>query len=74
MTAGLKRRYLRSAPPGVLREMEEHGWEVDVTGSGHLRWRHPAGGLVFSASTPSDRRSWANHLATMRRAARKVAP
>lgn len=30
------------------------GWEVSVTGSGHLKWTNPAGRSCFSPSTPSD--------------------
>jgi hypothetical protein len=40
------------------------------TGSGHVRFRHPAGGVVHTSSTPSDRRAWRNLRAQLRRVAR----
>lgn len=69
--ARVRRHILRTAPAGVLRELEEGGWSLDVTGAGHVRWQHPGGAMVYAAGTPSDRRAWANHLANLRRARRR---
>lgn len=44
------------------------GWEINKTNGGHLRWKAPAGALIFSASTPSDRRAVANLRSQLRRA------
>lgn len=47
----------------------EQGWEVTLTGGGHLRFKAPTGALVFCASTPSGgRRSIENTEAMLRRA------
>lgn len=44
------------------------GWEVAYTGAGHLRWRSPAGHLVFTPSTPSaGSRALLNTRASLRR-------
>lgn len=41
---------------------------AEITGGGHLRFRHRrAGRSVFTASTPSDRRTLANVRALFRR-------
>jgi hypothetical protein len=41
---------------------------AEVTGGGHLRFRHRrTGRLVFTAATPSDRRAMANIRAIFRR-------
>jgi len=54
-----------------LRELmacaEAQGWVVTRTPGDHYRWRGPAGQLVFSASTPSDRRSIKNLRSYLRR-------
>ena len=64
------RSLLRSAPREVLDELVREGWIVEVTRSNHVRWVHPNGSIIISSSTPSDWRSWANHLSRMRRARR----
>ena len=46
---------------------ESQGWTVTRTGGDHYRWQGPCGQLVFSASTPSDRRGLSNLRATLRR-------
>ena len=62
------RRILRSAPAEVLAEMEEHGWVLRMTQGNHVQWKHPSGAVVIGSSTPSDHRTWKNHLAELRRA------
>lgn len=32
------------------------GWEITVGGSGHLRWKNPAGKVIVTAATPSKNR------------------
>ena len=61
------RRLPPDVPTAVRQEIETEAWTVTQTKSGHYRWRHPNGALVHSASTPSDHRAWANHLAVLRR-------
>lgn len=56
----------------LIRVASRLGWRVEPTHGGHLRLKHPSGALVFAGSTPSDRRSLANALATMRREMRKL--
>jgi hypothetical protein len=47
---------------------EKHGWIVEETNSGHLRWVPPDGGPVaFSPKTPSDYRGVRNFRAQLRR-------
>lgn len=42
----------------VLQELQrlanDQGWEIERTGSGHLRWVSPEGNVVSTSSTPSD--------------------
>jgi predicted RNA binding protein YcfA (HicA-like mRNA interferase family) len=52
----------------LLRAAKAAGWQVRPTGSGHLQLRHPAGGIVVTSSSPSDRRALANLKAQLRRA------
>lgn len=44
------------------------GWTVTRTGGGHLRWKPPQGGPVFTGATPGGRRSKANTLSDLRAA------
>lgn len=44
----------------IIREAEDLGWEVNLTNNGHYKCQHPSGGLIFMASTPSDRRALRN--------------
>jgi hypothetical protein len=36
----------------LARRALADGWEITVTGSGHLRWRPPRGTAVVTGSTP----------------------
>lgn len=47
---------------------QEQGWDVRIGSGGHLRFESPRGQLVFTAQTPSDRRSLLNARACLRRA------
>lgn len=66
----LVKRILRAAPPAMRLEIEREGWTAEKTESNHIRWKHPKGALVFSASTPSDHRAWRNTIGELRRATR----
>jgi hypothetical protein len=41
----------------LVRTYQRQGWTVTPTKGGHLCWRGPQGQLVFSGSTPSERRA-----------------
>ena len=43
------------------------GWSVAKTRGNHVKWASPTGAVVFSASTPSDRRAIHNIRAMLRR-------
>lgn len=66
------RSILREAPIEVVREVESEGWTLEMTGGNHVKWLHPSGAFVYGASTPSDRRAWANHLSRLRRARARI--
>lgn len=52
----------------VLRKRATRaGFEVTKTKGQHLRWRAPSGAIYFTASTPSDHRSYKNMVAGLRR-------
>lgn len=52
----------------LLRRAEAAGCEIHVRGSGHYAVRIPAGPLLFTSSTPGDRRGVLNFRAQLRRA------
>jgi predicted RNA binding protein YcfA (HicA-like mRNA interferase family) len=56
----------------LLRDAEERGWTVHRTRGGHVRLKHPGGGLVVASSTPSDWREVRNTVARMARAERTM--
>jgi predicted RNA binding protein YcfA (HicA-like mRNA interferase family) len=65
---------MRHALRELLRAAEARGWRVELTRRGaHVRLTHPAGGIVFAASTPSDCRALANLRAQLRRAEKGAA-
>ena len=52
----------------LIEKYRALGWSVTYTGAGHYRWVPPNGkGLVFSQSTPGDRRGLKNLRAALRR-------
>lgn len=56
----------------LIREKRHAGWSVTSTGSHHYRWvLLETGAIVFSPSTPGDRRSFQNVVAKLRRAERE---
>lgn len=53
----------------LIRFAIKLGWTVEVTGSGHLKWKPPDGSpFVVSSRTPSDPRALQNLRAYLRRA------
>ena len=52
----------------VIREAERQGWRVEQTKGGHWRFYAPDGvNIVHAAGTPSDRRSFDNTIAQLRK-------
>jgi hypothetical protein len=51
----------------LAREFLEAGGQISTTGSGHLRWVTPQGGVVFSSKTTSDRRAIKSHTSQLRK-------
>lgn len=46
----------------------EQGWDVSISGGGHLRFKSPNGAIVFAPSTPrGGKRSIENTVAELRR-------
>lgn len=63
----------RTRIPGPLRsaarKAKRAGWQISRTGSGHLRWKPPAGPVIITASTPGGgNRSISNSCAQLRKA------
>ena len=57
----------------LINTAQRQRWTVDITGSGHLRWKPPNGGnIYFSALTPSDRRAIRQIRSELRRRGLKV--
>jgi len=54
----------------LIAAARRQGWRVEPTGGGHMRFRpcDPAAPLIFTASTPSDRRAISAMRAQLRRA------
>jgi len=40
---------------GLAKAAAAQGWQITLTGSGHLRWTSPAGRSVFTPQSPSSR-------------------
>ena len=47
-----------------IKLAERQGWTVIKTKGDHLKWISPGGSFVISASTPSDRKRFFQHLRT----------
>jgi predicted RNA binding protein YcfA (HicA-like mRNA interferase family) len=58
---------LRKEVAELVRRARAHGWVVQKTRGGHLRWKSPDGKVVFSGSTPSDVRAVRNIRSSLRR-------
>lgn len=66
----ITRRMLRSAPPALVREVEQQGWEASQGAGNHIRWTHPNGAFVFGPLTPGDWRGAMNMASQMKRSRR----
>jgi hypothetical protein len=51
----------------LIKLAAELGYSAEPTAGGHIRFVHPSGALVHSASTPSDHRALRNARADLRR-------
>jgi hypothetical protein len=51
----------------LKEQAQAQGWEVTETRNGHLCWKAPDGGLMYSSSTPSDPGGTRCHIARMKR-------
>lgn len=51
----------------LVKAARAQGWEVKMTGGGHLRFSSPDGSIVFTSSTPSCPRAAKNCRAELRR-------
>lgn len=58
----IPREFAPYARQAVLR-----GWRVEPTKNLHLKWIAPSGAIIFSSSTPSDRRAALNLRSQLRR-------
>ena len=38
----------------LVKRAVKQGWTVTLRNNGHLAWKSPRGGVVFTASSPSD--------------------
>lgn len=56
----------------MIHDATDRGWEVARTNGGHFRWKHPNGSIVFTGSTPSDRRALKNIETHLRRVERQA--
>lgn len=67
----------RTAFPGVSRDTRKviaaavkRGWEATLTGRGHIRLTHPAGGIVICSGTTANRDAHRHLEADLRRVER----
>lgn len=51
----------------LVRAAQAEGWEVTKTRGGHWKFKAPNGDVIFTGSTPSDKRAWLNVRAHLRR-------
>jgi hypothetical protein len=51
----------------LIKLAAELGYTASPTAGGHIRFVHECGAMVHAASTPSDRRAWANARSDLRR-------
>lgn len=53
----------------IVRAIKSLGWNVAVSGGGHLRCTHPdAAYAVFTGASPSDHRAWKGLQKELRKA------
>lgn len=64
-----KRRISSKALRPIIKKARKQGWKVDLTKSGHVRFKPPTSGQsIITAGTASDHRSLKNLRADLRRA------
>ena len=51
------RQWIPKPYRALARIAEKRDWKLTPTGSGHIRWRPPAGGIVITSSTPDGKTS-----------------
>lgn len=47
----------------LAKIVEKQGWTVIKTKGDHIKWVSPSGQFIISASTPSDRKRFFQHIA-----------
>jgi predicted RNA binding protein YcfA (HicA-like mRNA interferase family) len=55
----------------IMRELSIDGWSAEMTSGGHIVFRHPNAGPVFTGASPSDQRVVQQLRSQMRRALRE---
>lgn len=57
----------------LVEKARDQGWRVALNKAGHWRFAPPSGRLVFTGSTPSDRRAFKNLQKDLMRQGLKLA-
>lgn len=67
-TKSSRRRTTNGQLSDLIVFAECHGWTVEKTSGGHLKWIPPERGqrFVITSSSPSDRRSFLNDRSNLR--------
>ena len=67
------RRATAGAQSSALKYAKEHGWKVDITRRGHLKFTKEGSRAVYGSVSPGAGRAEANVLAELRREDRRLA-
>lgn len=51
----------------LAKKAMKQGWVITLRNNGHLAWKSPKGGVVFSASSPSDYRAIKNTIRELKK-------
>lgn len=51
----------------LIKRLESEGWRIEVGGSTHYKMKHPRGGMVIAAMSPSCCHAYKNICADVRR-------
>lgn len=51
----------------IARMAMSQGWEIHRRNNGHLAWKSPEGGTVYTAATPSDHRAIGKIISNLRK-------
>lgn len=68
----MARRHIKGPLRDLIRDALAAGWEIERTGSNHLKFRRN-GKMVIASGTPSDHRAIRNIATDLRRAERQEA-